>query len=189
MQFSVLSLLPLLCLPLTLAAPLAGPTPVLHERSTVISTITPSDVVLLKQATPTVSTPSIARGVVARTNTNSDITTLFTFYYAQTFPSNAVCNLRFINPDVLTGSGRLQLFTIGSNVTVGATWQSRPYRNNHVGTVRVVSGGEGVWEFGGTVPCPTMIGRVGYELVGAWDAQRVEWDVFGAGIRVEVVVP
>lgn len=75
-------------------------------------------------------------------------------------------------------------------MTAGATWNSRPFRNNHVGTVKVVSGGEGVWEYGGTVPCPTApYSRVGYELVGTGDAGRVEWEVFTAGISVDVIRP
>ncbi|TGZ82675.1 hypothetical protein EX30DRAFT_287004, partial [Ascodesmis nigricans] len=156
------------------------------------SVVSPSDVVVIFEQYPQWSISSWNYGAVSRTGGGQNARqTLFTFYFANASPSWAgyTCKLKFANPVVATGSQKLQLYTLGSPNTAGASWGNRgqAYRNNHIGTLKVKGPGQGeaTWEFGGTIPCPTTpYTKLGFELAPVGDDVLVEWVIPENGIRV-----
>lgn len=148
-----MQLLSLLLLPLLSVLALAAPAPTLVPRATqTISTVTPSDVVVIFEEYPTWSIQSLNYGALSRTNGQKARITLFTFYFADASPAweKYTCKLGFKNPLLASGSGRAQLFSLGSSITAGASWEHRPYRDQHLGTLHALGPGqgEGIWEFG-----------------------------------------
>ena len=148
----------------------------------------------------TVSTGAInfstPRGLVLKTGTSdSDVTTLATFDFPPTLRGlrcRFVFDLSGDASAVVTGSARADVFTSLAPATGSTTtWPSGNLRDQHVGRLVADVGGEARWEqpVEGEAPvfdCPWGTSLAG-ELVGVYDAVRIEWDGSVAGPRIEVV--
>jgi hypothetical protein len=89
------------------------------------------------------------------------------------------CTLNFANPWYLSGSRGVQLFTVGGAVTGGETWNSRPYRDIHVGTFTAVSGGYATWtaSYRRVFDCPAAGTTLYYEAVPTGTDDAVFWSL------------
>ncbi|KAF8252469.1 hypothetical protein K440DRAFT_658249 [Wilcoxina mikolae CBS 423.85] len=99
------------------------------------------------------------------------------------------CRLHFSNPYYVdpAGSKRGQIFTLGSPVITGATWNHRglAFRDQQVGTfIDAAEGTSAMWEGTNTFLC--MTGLKGFEVVPTGDSQWISWMV-PAGLMIEVV--
>ncbi|KAF8534322.1 hypothetical protein BDD12DRAFT_422463 [Trichophaea hybrida] len=99
------------------------------------------------------------------------------------------CRLHFSNPYYVdpTGSKRGQIFTLGSPIISGASWNLRgpAYRDIQVGTfIDAAEGTSAMWEGTNTFLCP--IGLKGFEVVPTGDKEWISWMV-PAGLMIEVI--
>jgi len=98
------------------------------------------------------------------------------------------CTLNFQDPWHLTGSQSIQLFTVGGAVTGAETWNTRPFRNQHVGTFKARPG-SAEWSESfpfRTFKCPSGGTTLYYEVVPTGDNDAVFWDLPWGGLVVTV---
>ena len=111
-------------------------------------------------------------------NGGSNVGTLFALTIRPGF-TDKKCTLNFNDPSYLSGTHSIQLFTVGGPVTGRETWNSRPYRDQHVGTFTAVSPGSAVWtaSYKRTFNCPAGGTRLYYEAVPTGDNDAVYWSL------------
>jgi Ubiquitin 3 binding protein But2 C-terminal domain len=127
-----------------------------------------------------------AAGKIFKNGITTDITTLVTF----NFPPESVgktCEFHFYlsTTSTVTGSGLFDVFTSLAPATGDTTsWPPGNQRNNHVGRLSAVLGGEATFVSGfpNTIlsfPCPA--GTWAAEFVGVYDSDDIEWTGTGVG--------
>ncbi|KAL6242773.1 hypothetical protein RBB50_010419 [Rhinocladiella similis] len=141
-----------------------------------------------------------ARGLVSRSYTNggADMTTLVTFAVPQQYAQNW-CQVVFDLTDPsssATGSLKAQLFTsLAPATTDTTTWPSGNLRNQNIGAIDVVPGGEAQWQVGsgpaatsdGFFPCSLIAGLVfGGEVVPQGDQVEISWPAGQDGVKIVV---
>ncbi|KAL7265819.1 hypothetical protein RUND412_011654 [Rhizina undulata] len=126
-------------------------------------------------------------GFVYRYNGQYEITTLVAIPFTTGYPGRQ-CQLHFSNPSYLYQSKEAQVFTVGGDVTVNDTWNSRPYRNVQVGTFTAAYNSEATWTYigGNTFDCPTSATTLSYEVVPVNDFDNVSWNAPN-GLYIEVL--
>lgn len=127
----------------------------------------------------------VANGKIFKADTDGgkDITTLVTF----DFPAASNGKTCYFSFDLdttatLTGSGLFDVFTSLQPATADTTsWGPGNQRNQNVGRMKAAVGAQATWvaQFLHPFPCPT--GTQGYELVGVYDNDDLEWSKALAG--------
>ncbi|KAK5250255.1 hypothetical protein LTS06_004983 [Exophiala xenobiotica] len=140
------------------------------------------------------------RGLVSRSPTNggADITTLVTFALDEQYASNW-CQLVFDLENAsssASGSKQAQLFTsLAPATTDTTTWPSGNQRNQALGSIQIIPGGEAQWQLGtgpgatsnGFFPCGLIAGQVyGGEVVPQGDSVEVSWPAGQDGVKIVV---
>jgi hypothetical protein len=133
------------------------------------------------------------RGLISKTGTTPDITTLATFKVPNEW-AGRTCELVFtLNgpTDSATGSQRADVFTsLAPAVTDTTTWPQGNLRDQDFGRFVAVPGGSATWEqiFNGApqFPCPAGQLLAG-ELVGVYDVDHIEWDIQTGGPQINLV--
>lgn len=141
-----------------------------------------------------------ARGFVSRSYTNggADSTALVTFAVPAQYSQNW-CRVAFgleAAGSYASGSLKAQLFTSLAPATASTTtWPSGNLRNQNIGAIDVVPGGEAVWQVGsgpaatsnGFFPCSLVAGQVfGGEVVPQGDQVEISWPAGQDGIKIMV---
>ncbi|KAI9764685.1 MAG: hypothetical protein M1839_005785 [Geoglossum umbratile] len=176
------------CLALTSAAPTARSTPP-YRPST--------NYTLYPYATSTYAVWSGAitygtnYGLVQKTQTSSDITTLVTFDFpAWTAGKKCSFGFRLGNTATVTGTGQADVFTSLDNPHGSTTdWPQGNQRDQHLGRIQAVKGGSAVtvMDFGNNTPFDCPAGhRITGELVPTGDYDEIRWDVYTEGPELTV---
>jgi hypothetical protein len=132
----------------------------------------------------------VAKGKIykADSDAGNSITTLVTFDFPAD-SANKMCSFTFEldSGAILTGSGLFDVFTSLTPANHDTTtWGPGNQRNENVGRMKAVLPGQATWVavFGGDpFPCPAGT-RKGYELVGVYDNDDIEWDNAISGPRI-----
>jgi len=140
------------------------------------------------------------QGLVSRSPTNggADISALVTFEVPAEYSSNW-CQVAFVLQNAgseATGSLQAQLYTsLAPAGTDVASWPSGNLRDQFLGNIDIVVGGEASFEAGsgpaatsnGFFPCSLIAGRVyGGEIVPRGDSVKVSWPAGNDGINIVV---
>ena len=168
------------------AVPTAAPTNII-ARDQVKQVILSSAVVNVKEDTPNTPLGVTYKVIVSRANGMHGIRALVKF----DFPDGLTgykCKLDFAYPAQFSGTGEIQVFTIGDTNIENATWNKRPFRDLFKGTFRVTGLGEAVVldASGLTFDCPAK-GAKAYEVVSQGDSNEVVWYAPGGGLRIDVL--
>ncbi|KAI9774071.1 MAG: hypothetical protein M1840_005164 [Geoglossum simile] len=132
-----------------------------------------------------------AYGLVQKTQTSSDITTLVTFDIpAWAAGKKCAFNFRLSSSATVTGTGQADVFSSLDNPHGSTTdWPQGNLRDQHLGRFQAVVGGEAtvVMEFGGqnSFDCPAGH-RITGELVPTGDLDEIRWDVYTEGPELSV---
>jgi Ubiquitin 3 binding protein But2 C-terminal domain len=130
-------------------------------------------------------------GLIQKTQTSSDISTLVTFSFpASTQGKNCAFNFILSNTATVTGTGQADVFTTLANPT-GSTssWPPGNQRDLDLGRIQAVIGGPAtsVMDFTGQNPIPCPAGQtITLELVPTGDLDMIKWDVLSEGPEVDV---
>lgn len=125
-------------------------------------------------------------GLVQKTGTASDITTLVTI----TIPAAAAgktgtFHFALDSASTVTGSGQIDIFTSLKPATASAsTWPPGNQRNIQVGRIQAVKGGTATWVFGSATFTIPAAGTYGYELVGVNSVDLVSYKGANNGIWI-----
>ncbi|KAH0556622.1 hypothetical protein GP486_005542 [Trichoglossum hirsutum] len=130
-------------------------------------------------------------GLVQKTQTSSDISTLVTFDFpASTAGRKCAFNFRLTNSATVTGTGQADVFTSLDNPKGSTTdWPQGNLRDQNAGRIQAVKGGPAtlVMAFGNQGPfdCPAGHRYTG-ELVPTGDYDEIRWDVYTEGPEIIV---
>ncbi|CUS06875.1 unnamed protein product [Tuber aestivum] len=177
----------------TFAAALPAAAPVepavgnLAPRDHVKQVINSSAVVNINEDTPNAALGISVTGIVSRTNNGHNSQALVKFDFPQGL-GGYKCRLAFGPPARFSGTGEIQVYTIGDANIASATFNQRPFRDQFKGTFRVTGWGEAevVDGSGLTFDCPTQ-GAKAYEVVSVGDNNEVVWYAASGGLRVDVL--
>jgi len=130
------------------------------------------------------------RGLISKTGTTADITTLVTFDVPSGW-SGSKCQLFFnlgATDPAPTGSQRADVFTsLGPANGPTTTWPNGNLRDQFEGRLVAVAGGSATWEqvIDGipVFDCPDA-GLFGGELVGVYDQDHIEWNIQTGGPEI-----
>ncbi|PWW71646.1 hypothetical protein C7212DRAFT_287833 [Tuber magnatum] len=169
---------------LATALPAAGN---LASRDHVKQVINSSAVVNINEDTPDTALGVSGTGVVSRVNNKHNSQALVKFDFPEGL-GGYKCRLAFGNPVRFSGTGEIQVYTIGGANIESATFNQRPFRDQFKGTFRVAGSGEAVVVDGSglTFDCPAK-GAKAYEVVSVGDNNEVVWYAPSGGLRVDVM--
>ena len=176
---------------LATALPTAAPAEVtpnsIVARDQVKQVILPRAVVNIQEDTPDTVLGVTNKAIVSRVNSKHNSQALVRF----DFPDGLTgykCKLDFAYPAQFSGTGEMQVFSIGDATIEGATFNRRPSRDQFKGTFRVSGWGEAVVLDGSglTFDCPAR-GSKAYEVVSQGDSNSVVWYAPGGGLRIDVL--
>ncbi|PWW71644.1 hypothetical protein C7212DRAFT_367164 [Tuber magnatum] len=177
----------------TLATALPAAAPVepavgnLASRDHVKQVINSSAVVNINEDTPDTALGVSGAGIVSRAGSKHNSRALVKFDFPEGL-GRYKCRLAFGNPVEFSGTGEIQVYTIGGANIESATFNQRPFRDQFKGTFRVAGSGEAVVVDGSglTFDCPAK-GAKAYEVVSVGDNNEVFWYAPSAGLRVDVM--
>jgi len=122
----------------------------------------------------------------ADTNGGQDITTLVTFDFpADSNGKTCYFSFELDNTATLTGSGLFDIYTSLKPAAFDTTtWGPGNQRNQNLGRMKAALSSQATWvaQFLHPFPCPS--GKQGYELVGVYDNDNIEWNNAVAGPRI-----
>ncbi|KAG0643734.1 hypothetical protein HOY80DRAFT_1133642 [Tuber brumale] len=148
--------------------------------------IHPIAVVNIKEDTPNTALGVTDKAIVSRANGKHNSQALARFDFPEGL-TGSKCRLAFAYPAQFSGTGEIQVFTIGDANIAGATFNKRPFRDQFKGTFRAGWGEATVLDGSGlTFDCPAM-GAKGYEVVSVGDNNEVVWSAPWAGLRIDVL--
>ncbi|CUS06878.1 unnamed protein product [Tuber aestivum] len=153
----------------------------------VLQVINSSAVVNINEDTPDTALGVSTIGVVSRTNNGHNSQALVKFDFPAGLGGHK-CRLAFGSPSRFSGTGRIQVYTIGDANIASATFNQRPFRDQFKGSFRVTGWGEAevVDVSGLTFDCPTQ-GAKAYEVVSVGDNNEVIWYAAWGGLRIDVL--
>lgn len=122
-----------------------------------------------------------SEGKIFKDGKTTDVTALLTFAFPEE-SRGKTCSFHFDldSPDAVSGSGQFDVFISQAPATKNSdSWPSGNLRDHHIGRMSAKMNGEAAWipgfpGFGQAFPCPAGE-RYGGELVGAGDADHIEW--------------
>ncbi|PUU81104.1 hypothetical protein B9Z19DRAFT_652836 [Tuber borchii] len=154
--------------------------PDLTRRGTVIR---PAIGIMIEEKFPDYDFPPINAVEVSRTNGADNVRSLLGFVVPA---CTGTCTFSFSDASTATGSGQINLFTLGWYPVFGNTWNSKPFTNIQLGTFQASTTGSGpatvVQNFGLTFVCPTTTTNLGYEVQPVNDNDFVLWDITNGGL-------
>jgi hypothetical protein len=168
---------------------LAAPAP--FQKPSTATTLYPTVTSLYNVWTGAV-TFNVPRGLVQKTGTSADITTLVRFDIPPSW-ANRKCQLVFtLGPnDSATGSQRADVFTSLAPATASTTtWPNGNLRDQDVGRLVAVVGGTATFEqaFNGAPQFDCPAGQaLGGELVGVYDVDQISWDILTGGPLINLL--
>lgn len=123
-----------------------------------------------------------SEGKIFKDGKTTDVTALLTFAFPEE-SRGKTCSFHFdldSSSDAVSGSGQFDVFISQAPATKDSdSWPSGNLRDHHIGRMSAKMNGEAAWipgfpVFGQAFPCPAGE-RYGGELVGAGDADHIEW--------------
>ncbi|CUS06874.1 unnamed protein product [Tuber aestivum] len=125
------------------------------------------------------------KGIVSRANGKHNSQALVKFDFRESL-SGYKCRLAFGYPAQFSGTGEIQVYTIGDINIASSTFNHRPFRDQFKGTFRVTGWAEAevVDGSGLTFDCPTQ-GAKAYEVVSVGDNNEVVWNAAWGGLRID----
>lgn len=130
-------------------------------------------------------------GLIQKTGTTPDITTLVTFDFPSSL-AGKTCEFAFIldSTATSTGSQRADVFdSLAPADHSTTTWPNGNLRDNHLGRIFAPAPGTATLEqaYNGAPKFPCPAGQtLGAELVGVYDVDKISWNVLLAGPQVLV---
>jgi len=171
---------------LATAVPTAAPTDIVaHDQ--VKQVILSSMIVNIKEDAANTPLGVTNEATVSRVNGKHNSQALVKFDFPDGL-TGCKCKLDFAYPAQFSGTGEIQVFTIGDANIENATFNKRPFRDQFKGTFRVSGWGEAVVldASGLTFDCPAK-GAKAYEVVSQGDSNEVVWYAPGGGLRIDVL--
>lgn len=123
-----------------------------------------------------------SQGKIFKDGKTTDVTTLLTFAFPEE-SKGKTCSFHFdldSSSESVSGTGQFDVYISQAPATHDSkTWPSGNLRNHHIGRMAAKMNGEATWipgfpVFGQAFPCPAGE-KYGGELVGAGDADHIEW--------------
>ncbi|PWW71645.1 hypothetical protein C7212DRAFT_232936 [Tuber magnatum] len=184
---SAIAIFATLATALPAAAPAESGVGNLAPRDHVKQVISSSTVVNINEDTPDTALGVSWTGIVSRANGKHNSQALVKFDFPEGL-NGYKCRLAFGYPIHFSGTGEIQVYTIGGANIESATFNQRPFRDQFKGTFRVAGSGEAVVVDGSglTFDCPAK-GAKAYEVVSVGDNNEVVWYAPSGGLRVDVM--
>ncbi|CAZ85202.1 unnamed protein product [Tuber melanosporum] len=159
----------------------------LITRDQVKQVISSSAVVNINEDTPDTPLGVTNKAIVSRVDNKHNSQALVKFDFPEGI-TGSKCRLAFAYPAQFSGTGEIQVFTIGDANIAGATFNQRPFRDQFKGSFRVSGWGEATVIDGSglTFDCPDM-GAKAYEVASVGDNNEVVWYAPGSGLRIDVL--
>ncbi|KAG0136213.1 hypothetical protein HOY82DRAFT_479202 [Tuber indicum] len=159
----------------------------LITRDQVKQVISSSAVVNINEDTPDTPLGVTNKAIVSRVDNKHNSQALVKFDFPEGI-TGSKCRLAFAYPAQFSGTGEIQVFTIGDANIAGATFNQRPFRDQFKGSFRVSGWGEATVIDGSglTFDCPAM-GAKAYEVASIGDNNEVVWYAPGSGLRIDVL--
>ncbi|RPA98795.1 hypothetical protein L873DRAFT_1807880 [Choiromyces venosus 120613-1] len=169
------------------AAPAESAVESLVTRNNVKQVLTSSAVVNIQEDTPDLALGATNRAVVSRVSDKHNSQALVKFDFPEGL-TGSKCQLAFSYPAQFSGTGEMQVFTIGDANIESATFNKRPFRDQFKGTFKVTGWGEAVVVDGSglTFDCPAK-GAKAYEVVSVGDNNEVVWYAPWGGLKINVL--
>ncbi|KAG0136214.1 hypothetical protein HOY82DRAFT_536322 [Tuber indicum] len=159
----------------------------LITRDQVKQVISSTAVVNINEDTPDTPLGVTNKAIVSRVDNKHNSQALVKFDFPEGI-TGSKCRLAFAYPAQFSGTGEIQVFTIGDANITGATFNQRPFRDQFKGSFRVSGWGEATVIDGSglTFDCPA-VGAKAYEVVSIGDSNEVVWYAPGSGLRIDVL--
>ncbi|KAG0131584.1 hypothetical protein HOY82DRAFT_519048 [Tuber indicum] len=156
------------------------------SRDHIGQVIHPTAVVNINEDTPDAALGLTEKAVVSRADGKHNSQALVRFDFPDGL-TGSKCRLAFGYPAHFSGTGEVQVFAIGDANIAAATFNSRPFRDQFRGTLRVGWGEATVVDGSAlTFDCP-LVGPRAYEVVSVGDNNEVVWYATWGGLRVDVL--
>jgi len=172
---------------LATALPAAAPAEDIVARDHAKQVIFSSTIVNIQEDTPDTPLGVTYQATVFRANGKHNSQALAKFDFPEGL-TGSKCRLAFGYPGWFSGTGEIQVFTIGDTNIEKATFNKRPFRDQYKGSFRVAGFVESIVLDGSglTFDCPAK-GSKAYEVVSQGDSNEVVWYSPGGGLRVDVL--
>jgi len=146
-----------------------------------------SAVVNIQEDTPGTALGVTYKAVVSRANGKHNSQALVKFDFPEGLAGRK-CKLAFGYPAQFSGTGEIQVFSIGDANIENATFNKRPFRDQFKGSFRVTSFVEAIVLDGSglTFDCPIK-GPKAYEVVSQGDSNEVVWYAPEDGLTIVVL--
>ena len=154
-----------------------------HAKQVIFS----NTIVNIQEDTPDTPLGVTYQATVFRANGKHNSQALAKFDFPEGL-TGSKCRLAFGYPAWYSGTGEIQVFTIGDANIETATFNKRPYRDQFKGSFRVAGFVESIVLDGSglTFDCPSK-GSKAYEVVSQGDSNEVVWYSPGGGLRIDVL--
>ncbi|KAG0633960.1 hypothetical protein HOY80DRAFT_988840 [Tuber brumale] len=184
---SAIAIFATLATALPTAAPAVTEVENLVTRDNVKQVINSGPVVIVNEDTPNTPLGFTNTAKVSRADNMHSSQALLRFNFPAGI-AGSKCRLAFAYPDRVTGTGEIQVFTIGDTNIAAATYSRKPFRDQFKGSFRVSGSGEATVVDGSglTFDCPNN-GAQAYEVVSVGENNEVSWYAPSAGLRIDVL--